>query len=361
MSKKKILTSILAVVLVLAVSVCCFVGCEDNKDEDKKPADDVASTPTEGDELEVETVVAGSNTFSIKPMAASSTGIDYLYRPVTVEFTGGMPSITKLNWSFAWADPAAHVGDSIDRHLELHEDSMNTNCYEIRCYAGFDGEAILTATTLDGQYSASATIVYRGAPESVTLYNSVHSLAYSSEWDKELYVINSGDTTIFNIVLDNTLHDVRVDFTPATINAIAYGGVIFNVTEYDADGGIVAERTVNCDIELTDWYENNCVKGYLYPFVDTDGSNTAVQLFNAYYEDNTLMVDTETIFGQTVEYELSEGGKLTCTPVGFVDGKAPYVDLQVVEAVNGMAETVGVQFSAPYQGAFRFTDDYIYF
>ena len=361
MSKKKFLTSILAVVLVLAVSVCCFVGCEDNKDEDKKPADDVASTPKEGDELEVETVVAGSNTFSIKPMAASRTTGEYLIRQVVVQFAEGTPEITKLNWTFAWADPEAHIEDSIDSHLELYEDPWSSNYYEIRCYAGFDGEAILTATTLDGKYSASATIVYRGVPQSVTLTGTTHSLEHSTEWDMNLYKVNAGDSAIFDISLHNILNDVRVDFEPATINANAYGGVVFDVIEYDADGNTVSARTVDCEIVMTEWYGNNCVKGYLYPFVDTDGSNTAVQLFNAYYEGDTFCVNTYNIFGNTVEYELPEGGKLTCTPLGFVDGKAPYVDFQVVENTNGMGDSACIQFVAPYQGAFSLSPDYIYF
>lgn len=365
MSKRKLIISITAAILVLATVSCCFVGCVDIKDIFNKPAEETPSTdntPQEGDELVVEAVESSGATMVLSPMASTRHSETFLLQSIGAEFVGTEPEIKKLNWSIEWAEPEKHIDEYIGDYLTLHEYEWNELYYDIRCHKGFDGEAIITATTLDGQYSASATIVYRGFPRWINLITHTSVMQNVPEWNKDMYVLNSESSMSYEIELDNELHDVRVDFGLAAINATAYGGMVFEKVEYDAAGNVVWSEFIDCPLILSeDWSSDGGVNGYYLPFDGTDAASSDIPQFFAYVEGEEFIIESYNPFGQILEADLSEGGKLVCTPVGYIDNKVPYASLQVVENMNGMTGFADVAFAAPYQGPIRFTQEYIFF
>ena len=364
MSKRKLFISIVAAILVLATVTCCFVSCVNFKDIFNQSGEETSTdnTPGEGDELVVESVENGVSFLALSPMGSTYLEGPWLTQSITAQFTGPEPAIKTLKWSLDWANPDEHPGEHVGDYVELHQNISNELSYDIRCYAGFDGEMILTATTLDGKYSATATIGYRGAPQWINLVNQYYTEEYVSDWNKSMFVLNAGIPMSFDIELDNTFHDVRMDFTLGAVNAAVNGGMIFEKVEYDSAGDVVATEIIECPLLLSDeGSADGTVSAYYQPFVNSDYADTQVLSLVAYVQDETFHVGTFDIYTNAAEVQLLEsGGKIVCTPIGFINNQVPYVSLQVVEG-NGMTGTVEVAIAAPDQCPIQFTNEYIWF
>lgn len=200
---KWIITGIVFV-LILAIlgGVVAAVVTETNpKDWFNKPSEEVT------EELPIESDgdlsgIISDNEFVRLAMGAAVTAADgeYVERTLTATVSPAEAAEKGVTWAIAWADGSSDV--DINDYLVL---TPSGNTATVRCYAAFEKDALITATTVEGGFTATCVVKFVGIPSEINMSSTDVSAI------EGYYNLSANKTYNFNIELSNIFGQVGAE------------------------------------------------------------------------------------------------------------------------------------------------------
>lgn len=269
MKKIFILATSLIMVVVLCFSV---VGCSVQTatstvtDFEATSFDEVVVESTEEETVTVNSGRHETVKHEMKLMTNGTTNYanNYTAQTLIATVTPASATVKDVIWSIAWESPNQSAG--ISSYFAVIPSYEGSNVAEVRCYAEpqfADANAIVTATTVDGGYTATCRVIFRGKPTSMrfeprnmNIDDDGNFLCETEGWHK--YEIG--------IVYENVQNYVHSDYMKTTIEKLSLTGNVLVADAYEDPSGEISfyantEKTIKLsnfidyfDVEVK--YEN---------------------------------------------------------------------------------------------------------
>ena len=222
MKKIFLLTTSLFLILTL---VFCYTSCATVKTDEIAMGDetlDVAQSETNGNSRTPKKLMLNAEGQTTRtPGYASQT--------IIATISPSDATIKDIIWSIEWEDSSLST-ESINEIYEVIPTHEGSNVAEIRCYKeAYYSNAILTATTVDGGYTASCKVRFMGKPANMHLS---HSTLLKDEFGNFLISSTDSNNYYFDIEFSNifgyvhtTYKNCSVEIVSLTGNVVAAEGV----------------------------------------------------------------------------------------------------------------------------------------
>ncbi len=294
----KKLFAIVAAVMVLAIALSlAMVGCSSNKE-----------TPP----VETNSAVETENLQTVKlAMSAAATvaADNSISKTITASVYPAEAKNKTLDWTLEWLDET-NTAD-ITEYLTLTPESDGSLTAVLTCYKPFTGEALITATSREGNVFDTCRAVYVGNPDNLDI--QPQGFSATSGAIGTYYELGAENTYTFNIIPDNVFGQVGAncnytysvsavgsikvqdvwyrgltdtyewqDGTESTVNISGITTVSkYEPSVYDCSiSGNKLTITINCTLES--YYENSVRTGqsvnYTQRFKEYSGDNWYYEL-----------------------------------------------------------------------------------
>ena len=266
MSKRKLLTSVIAVVLLLVMGVTALTSCSGGGDV---PALDVSGespfdNPGGGDgDGEDDTIRFPSNISMITTEIESS---EYVLlkalAPMTVENGVASQTLTAtvlpdtaknklVDWSVAWSDSSNTT--PVTNYVTVTPASNGSTTATVTCKAAFTGTIVVTVTTRESGYTADCVVSFVGIPTDLSISTNTPMK------DSTKYAMGIGGTYTFNVAPTNPFGVIGDNYKNVTATLGATGSVVLGYCEKYSSGGSnwydTSDKTVTLD-SLKDKFVN---------------------------------------------------------------------------------------------------------
>lgn len=356
MSKKKIVISVLSVVLLVAMTVTALVSCSgddptkllpdidasDNADPAPNPDADEDQAGNETlrmpGNIELETIEQNEVVMLRYLGEATMTSTGSIIKHVEAIVHPDDAPNKAVDWSIEWAEGASRADEPIENYVKVYTNTPASTYATVECVQAFTGdEAIITVTTRKGGFKASISCTYVGYPDSFDFNrNGQGKVNNDSAWGKTIFEYDCGDTYNITFDLNNGVGVVGEQFNDWRIEFVhVYGAVNVLKTVKNASGVVTSTEVVKVDPSLMQegrhWYVNFRDCGVL--------SRT----FDAEIIDGQLQLTFEMSPTALYTYGAGPGGSGTQEFESFVDGKPIYYDIVIKEANSGLTKTINVR------------------
>lgn len=235
MKKKNLLKIMCSVLLVGVLAFSSLFGC---------------STPKEEGSLEIEQIKSNGITLQSGFSTVVTEGENkYLEQTVTGFAEPSTAYNYGLEWAIKWedADETEDVNDYVTITIETFEpDDINYTYRDlctIRCYKAFpDKNIVLTVTTKEGGYSASALIKYEGLATQIHITTDEDILYESTDFSQSAYSLSTGYSYTFDIELEQIFN--VINYTPEYSVSLNITGAINLSNTSDENGELVEAELV---------------------------------------------------------------------------------------------------------------------
>ena len=160
-----------------------------------------------------------------EPSNAAPSSSPYTAQEVTATVLPASVADKYVTWSLAWASGAALSNKDVSEYVIIDEDSQGELTATLYCIKSFRGSnMILTCTSRQGNKSATATVMFKGAPTSIALGNASNSSTYNLG-NTTVNLLVKGTTYNVPISLDNIFHDVGNNFSNFEVTVTGVGSI----------------------------------------------------------------------------------------------------------------------------------------
>lgn len=250
--KKKILVSIIAVVLVLAtcLSLAACVPTQKQISSESSVAIGDNGYMTENKTYAMPKAMS----FSQKGLDRSETGYVAVDVYATV-YPENAPN-KKVDWNVEWAD-AEHPGNVLE-YVSVYPDDDGSANAVIVCYQPFDGEIIITVITREGKFADNCIVTFIGKPSDLLI--EVEGLGEETGSFGTYTKLATGTT--YNIYAEpvNAFGQVGADCN-FTYSIKAYGSIVTKDNSVNTNTDAVTwvegtEKTINLEdiTKVSPWY-----------------------------------------------------------------------------------------------------------
>ena len=153
----------------------------------------------------------------------------------------------EVDFSLAWGNAPTNGDGDVTDFVTVTPEGDGCRVATVACQKAFGEDTILlTATTRDGGYQATCTIVYVGHAEGIVV-TTADAIKTSSASRGEYYALGTNGTYTFNILLSNAYDSVNGDLQIKEFGAV---GALYFGDGYSNDGGYlnfsnVTQRDLN--------------------------------------------------------------------------------------------------------------------
>lgn len=320
----------LAFLLVVAVLLTSFISCgKENKDPTTTSTD-------RGEQLQIEPISNEYITLSATPIPLSATS-NTLQQTLTATIIPASAANKKVDWTVAWADSGNK--SKVTDYVTVIPKSNGSTTATVTCRQAFSGNIIITVTTRDGGYTATCICKYVGTPTSFTIAADKATLVKDQDWNKNITLVESGNTYYFDLVFSNALGEVGEDFTADyTFSVKSFGGIDTYQKTYDSSGSLTGTTAGKQALMVADLMDSS---GYCYTyFSKPNGLHT---FFTVRISNGKLMIEAEHSPSDFSWEMASRAGKAVCTFDGYTDDKMPYASVTVTERNTGLSQTIHIR------------------
>ena len=351
MTKKKIVISVVSVLLLIAMAVTALVSCNggsdvpDVTDPDnntvKLPAPEVPEepeTPRIPGDIAMETIEQSEVVMLRYLGGATVTSTGSIIKHVEAIVHPDDAPNKSVEWSIEWADGASRADEPVENYVKVYTTTPGSTYATVECVQAFIGdEAIITVTTRKGGFKASISCTYVGYPDNFDFNrNGQGKSVTDSAWGKTIFEYDCGSTYTVGFDLSNGVGVVGEQFNDWRIEFVhVYGSVNVLKTAKNSSGVVTSTEVVKVDPSLMQegrhWYVNfqNC--------------GVLARTFDAEIVDGQLQLTFDMSPTALYTYGASPAGSGTQEFESFVDGKPIYYDIVIKEANSGLTKTINVR------------------
>lgn len=357
MSKRKLLTSVIAVVLLLVMGVTALTSCSGGGDDPTKLLPDIDASdnadPTpkpDADEdqagnetlrmpgnIELETIEQNEVVMLRYLGEATMTSTGSIIKHVEAIVHPDDAPNKAVDWSIEWAEGASRADEPIENYVKVYTNTPASTYATVECVQAFTGdEAIITVTTRKGGFKASISCTYVGYPDSFDFNrNGQGKVNNDTAWGKTIFEYDCGGTYNITFDLNNGVGAVGDQFNDWRIDSVhAYGGIDTQRVIKDSSGNVTS--TINNTIEPQlvqtgrHWLAHMNV-------------GAVCQLMEAEIVDGVLVIEFAHSPSAYYSYSANPNGSATETFASFTNGKPIYFDIVIKEANSGLTKTINVR------------------
>ena len=153
----------------------------------------------------------------------------------------------EVDFSLAWGNAPTNGSEEVTDFVTVTPTSDGSRIATVACQKAFGGDtSLLTATTRDGGYQATCTIVYVGHAEGIVV-TSADAVKTSFASRGEYYALGTNGTYTFHVLLSNAYDSVKSDLQIKVFGAV---GALYFGDGYSNDAGYlnysnVTQRDLN--------------------------------------------------------------------------------------------------------------------
>lgn len=320
MTKKRIVTLMMAMLLLISTIVMSLASCTSNEVEDENTTVSANDNVNENEEEKVYSMPKLMS-FSAAALERSATGsIDVNVSATVLPVDAQVDK--SVDWTVKWADSTKT--EPVSDYLTVTPTSDGSANAKISCFKAFEGDIIITVKTRAADFYDTCTVTFIGKPTALSI--STNSTVANNSNFGSYYSLGSSSSYKFNINASNAInqlgdlnYDVQVkahgsivtkdqdyntsndnitwiDGTESTLNLSSITQISkYEPTLYDISlDGNVLTITVNCTLE--DYYSNS---------VRTSSKVTYSDKFYSYSNDSWYyeVIITETTSGLTQSFK----------------------------------------------------------
>lgn len=164
----------------------------------------------------------GVKLFSATPMKYSrTTGTATKQIYATVE--PATASNKDVSWTIDWENQREEL---VTDYVTVEPTAANQLVADVTCYAPFEGNIIITVTTLEGNYSAQCVVNFLGLPTEILVDTIVSN-------DGETYNLGLNGTFTLNVEATNPFGQLGADYQDLEVNLWCLGSVTKGTYTYD--------------------------------------------------------------------------------------------------------------------------------
>ena len=328
---KKYLALLLAVVTVF--SALTLASC--NPNGLGKDADTEASKISHG--LSMETKSSPFVKLSATTGTRATTNGNVLEYILTATVLPESAKNKDVIWSVNWEDTSR--SEIVSSYVMAVTETNGSNVATITCYRPFTGNIVITATTVEGGFTASCIVKYVGLPSEIEVDLSDLSIVTDTDWNVDVVEVGSGNTMSYHeINLSNIFGEPGADFTPKyKLNMEAYGGIITKITTYDAEGNPISTEQGEMEPTTVDFQTSWYYSSYF-------GTRSILNYVHVGFRDGQLYINGHNYPESFSWEEKNADGTTTKTEFdGYIDGKEPYIHVTLTEENTGITYTFNVR------------------
>ena len=251
---------------------------------------------------------------------------DYTAQTLIATVTPASATVKDVIWSIAWESP--NQSAVLSDYFAVVPSYEGSNVAEVRCYREpqfANNNAIVTATTVDGGYTASCRVIFRGKPTSMSFMagnmnidDDGNFLCDTEGWHQ--YEIN--------IIYENVQNYVHTDYKQTTIEILSLTGNVLVANAYeDSSGEISFQPNTDKTIKLSNFID----------FFDVEVK---------YVNGNPVLVlkyDLQNMY-ENVEYAPSDDAVYTGLFRSMIDGEEYIMTLRLTNN-TGVSDIITLKFA----------------
>lgn len=347
------------VILILAVCVMAamtdgFVNWNPYGWFDEEPAAEEqpdADNPAE-ESAPINAAITNSEHVMLTMSMATTAAEDGYTKSVTLTATV-MPEDApdkSVDWSIAWNEAPTYGDNPVTDYVTVTPQSDGSNVATVTCLQPFGTDTIIvTVTTRNGGYTATARVSYEGLPTELGFDTATLSQASADNWGVTIYEAACGGTYTVPITLDNGFHEIGEDFTPNyTITIEGIGDVTYKArrTTYNRNGGVVSStfeeytQAIGADVIGSEIYGSKVLGNPLDDLatIEIIGTNVVITPKNALSALTYVDYQTSTLYVRSTDFTAAD------------ESKAPYIQIKVTETNTGVSQILNVRIIASVTG-----------
>ncbi len=227
---KKLVKMMGACFLIGAVSLSSLAGCAPTK---QGSVEDVNATVAEGVLTPGFDVIQSNTTelklYSSEPVVIGDEQAFFVERTITATVYPLDTPYQEVTWELSWVDASE---EEVSDYVTITPNESDSRILTLRCYKAFlNKDMQLVCRTVVGNYTATASVTYYGAPTRI----SVNGLPdKGSDYGLEYYTLLTADNYNLELNLENGFNCVNPEFSPEySLEVEALGSVVLN------DGSVV--------------------------------------------------------------------------------------------------------------------------
>ena len=323
---KKYLAILLAVVTVL--STFALASCNPNGFGKNTDTEEAKTTPS----LSIETKNSPFMSLSAKTVTRATTNGNVLEHILTATVLPESAENKEVDWTVNWEDTSRT--EIVSSYVMLTTNENGGNVATVTCVKPFTGNVIIEVTTREGGFTATCVCKYVGLPSVMEVDLSNATIVTDTAWNQDIVEIGQ-TTTYHDIELSNIFGVPGADFTPEYgIELEAHGGILMNVSTYDAEGTLTGTEQVELPIYIRDAMDTS---GYCVAFVrDT----VMINYMYVGIKDGQFFIAGQKYPEAMSWKKTNTDGTITQGVfVGFADGREPYLTATLTEKTTGLTYT----------------------
>ena len=242
-----------------------------------------------------------------------------------------------VTWSVNWEDTTRT--EIVSSYVMAVTETNGSNVATVTCYRPFTGNIVITATTVEGGFTASCVVKYVGIPSAMEVDLSDANIVTDSDWGVDVVEVRSGNTMSYHeISLSNIFGEPGDGFTPKyRLHMETHGGIRTKITTYDANGRLISTENGEMTPSTVDFQTS----GYYSAYFATKNITNYVYVG---IRDGQLYINGHN-YPESISWkQQNSDGTVTKTEFnGFIDGKEPYVTVTLTEENTGLTYTFNVR------------------
>ncbi len=239
-------------------------------------------------------------------------------------------------WSVNWEDTSRT--EIVSSYVMAVTETNGSNVATITCSRPFTGNIVITATTVEGGFTAQCICKYVGIPSNMEVDLSNATIVTDTDWNVD--IVEVGQTTTYHdIELSNVFGAPGANFSPDyDIELTTHGGILVNLSTYAADGSLTGTEQIEMPIYIRDAMDTS---GYCVAFVQ---DTVMINYMYVGIEDGQLFIAGQK-YPEAMSWKKTNDDGTTTQGVfaGFADGKEPYIHVNLTEENTGITYTFNVR------------------
>ena len=317
---------------VMACTALTLVACNPNSLGKNTDTETEKTTPG----LSLETKSSPFLSLSATTKTRATTNGNVLEHILTATVLPETAENKKVEWAMDWEDPTCE--ENLDEYVRLTVGGDEGNVATVTCYKPFDGNVVITVTTVEGGFTAQCICKYVGIPSAMDVDMSNANIVHDAAWGTD--VVEIGQTTTYHdIELSNIFGEPGAEFTPEyDIELTPHGGITAIQSTYAADGSLIGTEEIELSIQIMDYMEKS---GHCVALVR---HNTVTNYAYVGIKEGQLFIAGQKYPEAMSWKKTNDDGTFTQTVFsGYVDGKEPYVGVTLTEKNTGLTYTFNVR------------------
>ena len=238
-----------------------------------------------------------------------------------------------VDWSIEWGIANTHGEEAVTDYVTVTPKSDGSNIATVTCKKAFgDDEIYVKVTTRDGGFVATCKVIYIGNPTSLTIAATGANVKNDTNWGISVAEVNSQNTYLFDLNLDNEFGLVGSSFTPNySVSCEAVGSIKIKNDVYDASGTHLNTVYEVAEMGISDNRAHIQV------------GNSQVNVGKYSIEGNKLKVEALSVPSSAFSIMAGPTGRAERRFDSYPDGKQPYVIVTVTEQNTGITAKINVR------------------